>query len=130
MLLIFFFFQAEDGIRDLTVTGVQTCALPICFNSRLLGKGRRLDLAVKPDEGLLPRSHRHNKAMSNMTYMQVVLTPRPPGPEGPSRREGGCGRIVPYGTILVPWRTNIMRAIRDNLGFLLAKALQRWNELL
>src|SRR2546427_4722769 len=27
--MIFFFFQAEDGIRDLTVTGVQTCALPI-----------------------------------------------------------------------------------------------------
>src|SRR5256886_11072144 len=29
--LFFFFFQAEDGIRDLTVTGVQTCALPIYF---------------------------------------------------------------------------------------------------
>src|SRR2546430_4666624 len=28
-VVIFFFFQAEDGIRDLTVTGVQTCALPI-----------------------------------------------------------------------------------------------------
>src|SRR2546428_8954212 len=27
--VIFFFFQAEDGIRDLIVTGVQTCALPI-----------------------------------------------------------------------------------------------------
>src|SRR2546430_5418309 len=27
-----FFFQAEDGIRDLTVTGVQTCALPICLS--------------------------------------------------------------------------------------------------
>src|SRR5256886_8565512 len=27
--VFFFFFQAEDGIRDLTVTGVQTCALPI-----------------------------------------------------------------------------------------------------
>ena len=26
----FFFFQAEDGIRDHCVTGVQTCALPIC----------------------------------------------------------------------------------------------------
>src|SRR2546429_7275226 len=26
----FFFFQAEDGIRDVAVTGVQTCALPIC----------------------------------------------------------------------------------------------------
>src|SRR5688572_32198603 len=37
----FFFFQAEDGIRDLTVTGVQTCALPIfcasVVNGSLLG---------------------------------------------------------------------------------------------
>src|SRR5690606_39781446 len=33
----FFFFQAEDGIRDFHVTGVQTCALPICCRScRLL----------------------------------------------------------------------------------------------
>src|SRR2546427_4846183 len=30
---LFFFFQAEDGIRDLTVTGVQTCALPIYCRS-------------------------------------------------------------------------------------------------
>src|SRR2546421_8728975 len=29
MILFVFFFQAEDGIRDLIVTGVQTCALPI-----------------------------------------------------------------------------------------------------
>src|SRR5690606_39444901 len=29
LLLVFFFFQAEDGIRDFHVTGVQTCALPI-----------------------------------------------------------------------------------------------------
>src|SRR5438128_11940184 len=29
----FFFFQAEDGIRDATVTGVQTCALPISKDS-------------------------------------------------------------------------------------------------
>src|SRR3712207_7974661 len=28
--VLFFFFQAEDGIRDIGVTGVQTCALPIC----------------------------------------------------------------------------------------------------
>src|SRR5256885_9761343 len=32
--MLFFFFQAEDGIRDYKVTGVQTCALPIC-NSAL-----------------------------------------------------------------------------------------------
>src|SRR2546430_3217981 len=35
-----FFFQAEDGIRDLTVTGVQTCALPIYFH----GAGREGDV--------------------------------------------------------------------------------------
>src|SRR5256884_633402 len=29
--MYFFFFQAEDGIRDVAVTGVQTCALPIYF---------------------------------------------------------------------------------------------------
>src|SRR5215468_4526617 len=29
IFIIFFFFQAEDGIRDRDVTGVQTCALPI-----------------------------------------------------------------------------------------------------
>src|SRR5205809_8013352 len=30
-MFFFFFFQAEDGIRDVAVTGVQTCALPICL---------------------------------------------------------------------------------------------------
>src|SRR2546429_9915997 len=29
LVIFFFFFQAEDGIRDVAVTGVQTCALPI-----------------------------------------------------------------------------------------------------
>src|SRR5256885_2898606 len=32
---LFFFFQAEDGIRDYKVTGVQTCALPICIDGDL-----------------------------------------------------------------------------------------------
>ena len=39
MFFFFFFFQAEDGIRDTSVTGVQTCALPICsilFNTYIL----------------------------------------------------------------------------------------------
>src|SRR3712207_8459767 len=31
--MLVFFFQAEDGIRDIGVTGVQTCALPICSPS-------------------------------------------------------------------------------------------------
>src|SRR2546425_8936592 len=36
----FFFFQAEDGIRDKLVTGVQTCALPICQGG-IVGSSRR-----------------------------------------------------------------------------------------
>src|SRR5437867_9261928 len=35
-ILLFFFFQAEDGIRDRTVTGVQTCALPIYEVSKVV----------------------------------------------------------------------------------------------
>src|SRR5207248_7593988 len=43
-----FFFQAEDGIRDRTVTGVQTCALPISSSSfrRLNSSGVRLWAAM------------------------------------------------------------------------------------
>src|SRR2546429_3590799 len=33
--VLFFFFQAEDGIRDVAVTGVQTCALPIYWHSKI-----------------------------------------------------------------------------------------------
>src|SRR2546422_6877482 len=49
LLSFFFFFQAEDGIRDVAVTGVQTCALPISDERDLeprlrlcpcLGRGR------------------------------------------------------------------------------------------
>src|SRR2546429_6705451 len=35
----FFFFQAEDGIRDVAVTGVQTCALPISYILESTGTG-------------------------------------------------------------------------------------------
>src|SRR5256885_12699013 len=40
-----FFFQAEDGIRDYKVTGVQTCALPI-LHSRLLERAAKLGKAL------------------------------------------------------------------------------------
>src|SRR2546430_17412785 len=51
LCIFFFFFQAEDGIRDLTVTGVQTCALPI---SDALTEGPRLLFLgrIEPRSGL------------------------------------------------------------------------------
>src|SRR6266566_7766923 len=39
IVVFFFFFQAEDGIRDYKVTGVQTCALPISHRERLARRG-------------------------------------------------------------------------------------------
>src|SRR2546430_5540423 len=50
LLCFFFFFQAEDGIRDLTVTGVQTCALPIYAMS---------GLTSQPNLGSLVEALRH-----------------------------------------------------------------------
>src|SRR2546427_6194362 len=44
---VFFFFQAEDGIRDLTVTGVQTCALPISLRRELGDREKRLAPPMK-----------------------------------------------------------------------------------
>src|SRR5438552_12748338 len=51
-LLCFFFFQAEDGIRDDLVTGVQTCALPIC--PRPLGKRTGRTHAADQSPGVEP----------------------------------------------------------------------------
>src|SRR6266853_5579906 len=51
---VFFFFQAEDGIRDLTVTGVQTCALPIFADSEFVG-----DLLWQRTLSLLFEGHRY-----------------------------------------------------------------------
>src|SRR2546422_11406485 len=47
MCVFFFFFQAEDGIRDVAVTGVQTCALPIsaALRERALAATNRYALA-------------------------------------------------------------------------------------
>src|SRR2546429_6976880 len=51
-----FFFQAEDGIRDVAVTGVQTCALPISRNVGLPG-------AHEPDQHDVPRHLREGIAI-------------------------------------------------------------------
>src|SRR5437867_9754478 len=49
IFFFFFFFQAEDGIRDRTVTGVQTCALPIFEGSIFWQK-------IDPSTAFLSRS--------------------------------------------------------------------------
>src|SRR5690606_40575162 len=51
----FFFFQAEDGIRDFHVTGVQTCALPICVSAQPTIHGENIVLRILDrQKGIVP----------------------------------------------------------------------------
>src|SRR5205809_2842050 len=45
LLFRVFFFQAEDGIRDVAVTGVQTCALPILMAVAQIAGSRAIEIA-------------------------------------------------------------------------------------
>src|SRR5690625_7644260 len=60
VLSFFFFFQAEDGIRDGHVTGVQTCALPI-FSGLELASSRCLGLLDTSNRG----RHRNDRTLPN-----------------------------------------------------------------
>src|SRR2546430_7946888 len=66
----FFFFQAEDGIRDLTVTGVQTCALPIS-----LGCGTTSDPARSRLASLQDVVQRHPVDFAVHPHPHVVVLP-------------------------------------------------------
>src|SRR5438445_11729949 len=50
---VFFFFQAEDGIRDIGVTGVQTCALPISENLATLVAAGGVGVRLVPGDAVL-----------------------------------------------------------------------------
>src|SRR2546427_4585084 len=69
-LFFFFFFQAEDGIRDLTVTGVQTCALPIFLTGHHRPASERVRSRAKPSRrgGI----RRHNRAIE-AGDLQIIL---------------------------------------------------------
>src|SRR5256886_6861895 len=66
------FFQAEDGIRDLTVTGVQTCALPICL-AELDFPRDRFEVIVVDDGGDPPAqlTVRESPAPFRLTVLTV-----------------------------------------------------------
>src|SRR2546430_9252925 len=79
----FFFFQAEDGIRDLTVTGVQTCALPIWAPggfevARALGR----DLAdPRPTPGIRRRTRSRSRSTPILRRRGERTTPHADRPD-------------------------------------------------
>src|SRR2546430_16976802 len=76
-----FFFQAEDGIRDLTVTGVQTCALPICpapgegHGSLASGGNRDEGWLALPDPSAAPLSR--GRGLGRLSERRADRRPRP-----------------------------------------------------
>src|SRR5205823_11396460 len=80
-LRFFFFFQAEDGIRDKLVTGVQTCALPI-YAVRLLVDITPADLIARLGEGKVyireqaQRAVKHFFSPGNLTALRELALRR------------------------------------------------------
>src|SRR3712207_8938293 len=60
-LCVFFFFQAEDGIRDIGVTGVQTCALPIYTWAKGRWSSKRLALPKNASLWIAATSKAHEQ---------------------------------------------------------------------
>src|SRR5437588_4677851 len=71
-VLFFFFFQAEDGIRDHCVTGVQTCALPI-WRTRLFGR-------APPGRTRAPFFPICITNLPSTVYFRIWASPPPPPP--------------------------------------------------
>src|SRR2546428_10543748 len=121
---VFFFFQAEDGIRDLIVTGVQTCALPIYPH----GLPERVP-GVAPDGGWERHLCAAKYWASASSWDAFIITPKVfgmmpasfsyPGAiedvgsriflriDSASRREPTCVRS---GAITCPWPSSLWQA--------------------
>src|SRR2546429_6192111 len=69
-----FFFQAEDGIRDVAVTGVQTCALPICPGAREAGVAIYIDRQLAGPYGRdRYRSEEHTSELQSRLHLVCRL---------------------------------------------------------
>src|SRR5207244_9351161 len=109
-----FFFQAEDGIRDDLVTGVQTCALPICsiFSWFALAPARECELP----HALSRRTRARGEARGSTLH--DVAAPATAGSGG--RASGNCagaadaGRRASHRDLGVGHRSE--RAARSRLG--------------
>src|SRR5256885_8087721 len=94
MLCVTFFFQAEDGIRDYKVTGVQTCALPI---SRYPGRRGPSGSGRGPhDDGAGPRCHEDRHEAGTVTD-RTPLPPPAAGQAAGDRKSVVLGKRVDLG---------------------------------
>src|SRR5688572_6953793 len=106
VLIFVFFFQAEDGIRDLTVTGVQTCALPISTVILLAHDPRRLDEAAALNVPLVLSGHTHGGQVV-LPGLGAIAAKKFPVVAGVGRRDNTSIFVSRgVGTVYVPYRLN------------------------
>ena len=67
--MFFFFFQAEDGIRDWSVTGVQTCALP---SSSLFDKSDKISTIYKLSNTIRSKIYNHKSFLQNLDTAEII----------------------------------------------------------
>src|SRR2546427_6779339 len=95
-MFCFFFFQAEDGIRDLTVTGVQTCALPISMDAANMLK----PALVRGDIRVIGATTggEYDKWIRGDPALERRLPPGAGAERGPGPARGGArpGRAAPH----------------------------------
>src|SRR5258707_4089549 len=72
-LIFFFFFQAEDGIRDIGVTGVQTCALPISAGSATAATRRIWSLSRRQRTRVVALRQQRHAATAIPTWMTTSI---------------------------------------------------------
>src|SRR5690606_21405360 len=92
-----FFLQAEDGIRDFHVTGVQTCALPILRFSHACGAWRH------PEHGAMPGHGRSSRYCCRHVFGVEARCrqPRDQRPAGPTARKPGLSWRGPHTTRII-----------------------------
>src|SRR6266540_2484191 len=118
ILVFFFFFQAEDGIRDRDVTGVQTCALPILAaragpRSRRDGPTRGAGAAGRASCRAIPPARR-----SRRTTGLRAAAPRDPRARRSSAIHGRLRTLEPVGVELLD---GIGSACDQGLGVILQR---------
>src|SRR3712207_7171710 len=90
-----FFFQAEDGIRDIGVTGVQTCALPISLLPELGGDAHRVvGLHLVLEDLALPSPRLVGEGRHSAPYLlRAWWPPAATAPPPPARRLSSSGLL-------------------------------------
>src|SRR5207245_5999784 len=125
-LILFFFFQAEDGIRDATVTGVQTCALPISNTS-----GGNVDIDWEHSVFVDPAGRAHRTIHRGVQLNQVTAPMLPTRvPVGATLNEfifpaGGVRFGAPLGRASLWHAPAVFEPLVPGSGFAVVLAVRR-----